>query len=164
MKLKREWATPLTIGAFFLMGVTGVLMFFHLESGRGKAAHEWLGWLFIAGVALHVTVNFTAFRRHFTQGPGPGRWVVAGFVVLTAAMLLAPAEKDDNPVRRAADAVMIAPPAEVAPLAHKDAAVLLADLRAAGFAVTGPQQSLSDLAGDDHDAHHRAIDAVFGTH
>lgn len=162
MKLKREWATPLTMGAFFLMGVTGVLMFFHLDSGLGKAAHEWLGWLFIAGVALHVTVNFAAFRRHFAQGPG--RWVVLGFVVLTAAALLAPAEKEGNPVRRAADAVMKAPLAQVAALAHKDTAVLLADLRAAGFTVKGPEQSLADLTGDDHDAHHRAIDAVFGAH
>ena len=29
MKISREWATPLTIGIFALMAVTGLLMFFH---------------------------------------------------------------------------------------------------------------------------------------
>lgn len=36
----REWATPLTIGSFLLIAVTGVLMFFHLDSGLNKLAHE----------------------------------------------------------------------------------------------------------------------------
>ena len=42
MKISREWATPLTIGAFGLMSVTGMLMFFHLDTGFNKLAHEWL--------------------------------------------------------------------------------------------------------------------------
>ena len=33
MKLSREWATPLTIGAFALMAATGTAMFFHLNNG-----------------------------------------------------------------------------------------------------------------------------------
>ena len=40
MKLQRDWATPLTIGAFGLLAVTGVLMFFHPDSGLNKAVHE----------------------------------------------------------------------------------------------------------------------------
>lgn len=161
MILKREWATPLTMGAFFLMAVTGVLMFFHIEAGLGKELHEWLGWLFITGVALHVAVNFAGFRRHFLQGPG--RWIVAGFVLLTAGALLAPVEEEGgNPVRRMADAVMQAPLSEVAPLADKDVATAQADLQAAGFTVAGPEQTLAQIAGKDHEAHHRAVDALFG--
>ena len=44
----RESATPLTIGSFLLIAITGVLMFFHLDSGLNKLAHEWLGWAMIA--------------------------------------------------------------------------------------------------------------------
>lgn len=44
MTISRNWATPLTIGSFLLMAVTGLLMFFHLDTGLNKAAHEWLGW------------------------------------------------------------------------------------------------------------------------
>ena len=38
----RKWATPLTIGAFFLMAATGILMFFHIDRGIISGAHEWL--------------------------------------------------------------------------------------------------------------------------
>ena len=60
----RPWATPLTIGSFALMATTGILMFFHLDSGLNKVAHEWLGWAMVAGVALHATVNWAALKRH----------------------------------------------------------------------------------------------------
>ena len=53
MAIERQWVTPLVAGSFLLMGVTGILMFFHWDSGLNKAAHEWLGWLMIIGVALH---------------------------------------------------------------------------------------------------------------
>jgi len=41
----RTWATPLTISAFLLMSVTGVLMFFHIEGGLTTVAHQWCSWL-----------------------------------------------------------------------------------------------------------------------
>ena len=45
MKVSRDWATPVTIGSFGLMAITGLLMFFHLDSGLNKTAHEWLAGL-----------------------------------------------------------------------------------------------------------------------
>ena len=32
----RRWATPLTIGAFMLMSIAGILMFFHINPGISK--------------------------------------------------------------------------------------------------------------------------------
>jgi hypothetical protein len=42
MKITRDWATPLTAGAFILMASTGMPMFFHLDRGIIHLAHEWL--------------------------------------------------------------------------------------------------------------------------
>ena len=68
MKVSREWATPLTIGLFILMAVTGILMFFHLDSRLNKLAHEWLGWLFVVGVVAHAAANWTGVKYHFLMG------------------------------------------------------------------------------------------------
>jgi len=68
----RPWITPVVIGAFFLSAVTGVLMFFHLDSGLNKTAHEWLSWAMVIGVALHLLLNVAAFKRYFTQTTGRG--------------------------------------------------------------------------------------------
>ena len=56
----RPWITPLVIGTFVLMAVTGSLMFFHLDSGLNKAAHEWLGWAMVIAVVLHALMNLNA--------------------------------------------------------------------------------------------------------
>ena len=53
----RTWATPATIGAFVLMAGTGVLMFFGWRGGLTEEAHEWLSWLFLAGVVAHLVVT-----------------------------------------------------------------------------------------------------------
>ena len=47
----RRWATPLTIGAFVFMAVTGILMFFEVRLGIIKVAHEWLSWLMVIAVS-----------------------------------------------------------------------------------------------------------------
>ena len=54
MKLQRDWITPITMGAFGLLAVTGALMFFHLDRGLNETAHEWLSWVLLGGVALVI--------------------------------------------------------------------------------------------------------------
>ena len=60
----RKFATPLTIGASLLLGVTGILLFFRANTGLNKLAHEWVGPAFVAIVALHVAVNWRPFVAH----------------------------------------------------------------------------------------------------
>jgi len=92
---QRSWITPLVIGSFVLLSVTGVLMFFHLESGLNKTAHQWLSWTMVGGVALHVALNLTAFKRYFRQTMG--RWVVALFAILLALSFLPLKESKKTP-------------------------------------------------------------------
>jgi hypothetical protein len=40
MTIQREWVTPIAAGAFLISAVTGVLIFFHVDSGLNKVAHE----------------------------------------------------------------------------------------------------------------------------
>jgi len=61
----RDWATPLMIGGLALMGVTGVLMFFHLETPLNKSVHEWGGLVFVTAALAHIVSHFRSFRLHF---------------------------------------------------------------------------------------------------
>lgn len=87
MKLDREWITPITAGAFVLLGVTGILMFFHLDTGLNKLAHEWLGWVLLAAVALHLTLNFKGLKRQLSQPRGQ---ILAGLFVLVLGLSFLP--------------------------------------------------------------------------
>ncbi|MBL0150870.1 MAG: hypothetical protein IPP87_20220 [Ideonella sp.] len=64
------------------MAITGLLMFFHLDSGLNKTAHEWLGWLMVvAGVAAHAFANWLAFKRYFLSSK-LGRGILAASVLV----------------------------------------------------------------------------------
>lgn len=160
MQISRDWATPLTIGAFILMACTGLLMFFHADTGLNKEAHEWLGWALVAGVAAHVIANWMAFSRHLKR---PGALVIIGaFVLMLGASFFIQEEGEGgNPMRKASEAVLQAPLSAVAPLAHQSPDVLLAQLQQAGFKVNSTEQTLISITGPERDAQFKALSLIF---
>lgn len=65
MKVSRPLATGMTIATFFIVGITGVLLFFHIDFGGIEHVHEWVGIAMIIACMLHIIVNFTSFKKFF---------------------------------------------------------------------------------------------------
>lgn len=149
MNIQREWVTPIVIGAFLLSAVTGVLMFFHLDSGLNKLAHEWLGWALLAGAALHVASNFAGFKRHF--GSSRGRVLMGTFAALLLLSFIPVGGQRGGPPAFAAiqTALANAPISTLAEVAKTSPEQVLAHLRAAGLSANSVDQSLSELVGAD---------------
>jgi hypothetical protein len=161
MKLSRDWATPVAIGGFGLMAVTGVLMFFHSDTGLNKLAHEWLGFIFVGGVALHAAVNWGAFKRHFLSS-ATGRAVIALFAVALAVSFAPLGGKAGGPPPvLAMRAIAQAPLSAVAPLAGRPVETLIAQLNGAGFALSGPDATIASVA-RDREAQGKAMTVLFG--
>lgn len=161
MKVERDFATPLATGAFLLTAITGVLMFFHADSGLNKVAHEWLSWVLLAGVVLHVTVNFAGFKRHL--GTRRGRQLIGGFAALLVLSFLVGGGRGDGPPFAApVRALAAAPFATLAQVAQISPEQLHARLDAAGFKGAAGAASLADLVGRDLGEQMHALGAVFG--
>lgn len=149
LSAQRPWITPVVMGAFLLSAVTGVLMFFHLDSGLNKTAHEWLSWAMVIGVGLHVLLNMPAFKRYLKQTTGR---VVIGAFALVLALSFIPAgggggsEPGFAPPVRALAKAPITVLAQVAGTSTED---VKAKLLAQGLTVTSDQQSVADLVGPD---------------
>ena len=162
MKL-REWATPLTIGVFALMSVTGLLMFFHLDSGLNKVAHEWLGWAMVAGVAAHAVANWQAFKRHFLSS-AVGRGVIGvSLLALACSFLpLSGGKGGASPPVMALRGVTKAPIASVAALAGRPVAQIREDLAKAGIALPSAEASLDSVIAENRELQARAMTVIFG--
>jgi len=166
MTVNREWVTPITMGAFVLMAVTGVMMFFDIRPGFTTAAHEWLSWAFLAGAAGHVTANFLGFKRHLLGSRGRG--IVAAFVLLLVLALVAksflPSKPEPEPgwatpVR----ALAKAPLPVLAQVGQMSVDDLKARLAAQG--VTAPvtdASTVADLAGADYEAQKKLLRKLLG--
>lgn len=160
MRFLRKWATPWTIGSFVLMSVTGVLMFYHLNSPLNKLAHEWLSFAFLAGVAVHVAVNWLAFSRYFKSPLAMG--VMAVFaVVLGGSFVNLGGAKAEPPTRTVMASLGRTPLSELAPIVHATPDELVAKLKAKGFAAANPGQSPDDLAGKDKKKSSAILGVIF---
>ncbi len=160
MKTTRLWATPITAGAALLLTVTGVLMFFHADTGLNKVAHEWLSWLFLAGLALHVFANLRGLKRHLMQRRG--QLLLGGSALVTALSFLPLGSASDGPPFRAPIAALARVPvttlAAVAGIAPEE---MLARLQVAGAAFISADQSLLDVVGTDTHAQLEVLGRAF---
>lgn len=154
MKLffSRDWTTPLTIGVFALMAITGVLMFFHLNNKLQEDVHAWAGWVLLGGVVLHVVSNWLGFKRHFQSlGRAPAVGALA-VVVLAASFALAPGgDQPPSVPGMAIKAIATAPLRQVAPLFGKTPDQARSELASAGIVLTDVDTSLSAVIGKDRD-------------
>ena len=160
MNIKRNWVTPITAGAFLLSAVTGVLIFFHLDSGANKFVHEWLGWVLLGGAALHVTANFAGFKSHLASLRG--KLLIGVFVVvLLVSFIPVGNEKGEPPFMQPIRALSQAPLSTLAQVAQISPEQLREKLLKSGLQATSDQQSLSDLVGSDMRKQMQVLSSVF---
>ena len=91
----RRFAGILTGLTFLVVGVTGVLMFFHVKSGTIVGLHEWLGICFLVAAGFHLAINWRSFASYLNS---PAFWI--GVVVVGMACALALAIPNDHGQRK----------------------------------------------------------------
>lgn len=159
MSSVKVWATPLTMGAFFLSAVTGVLLFFHWQSGLNKLAHEWLGWLLIIGGVAHAFANGSGFRAHLKKPVG--RAIIGIFVLMLAGSFWSLPGKQKSPQAEAVTALSKAPLSVVAQVAGRKPDDMLIRIKAAGFRVRHLGETIHAIAGNDRQQEKRLFGVIF---
>jgi hypothetical protein len=161
IKVSREWATPLTIGVFALMAVTGLLMFFHLDSSLQKAVHEWAGWVVVAAAAFHVVANWLGFKRYFKAGMGGAIIAVCALVIGASFVSLGGSGGETmSPPAIAMKAISQAPLKSVAPLFGKSSEQALQALAATGVTLPSDAASIGSVTGPDRERLAHALQAL----
>jgi hypothetical protein len=153
----RVWATPLTIAAFILMAVTGVLMFFGWRRGLTSEVHEWFSWLFLAGAFGHIFANIRPFTSHLKSRWG--RISIAATVVLLTVCIL-PFHGPHQLRGVVQQSVRDAPLSTLASLANVAPEDLQNRLKAHGISAT-MNQSVRQLADQNRYDENRLLAMVF---
>lgn len=153
----RTWATPLTAGSFLVMGVSGVLLFFHLDSGLNQFIHEWAGWVLLAGVAAHLVLNWRPFKTYFKR-PAALALMAAGVVALAVSFW--PVAESGSPVGAVFRAIDAADVDTVIALSGRDIQTGLALLSEAGFNAA-PDMPMTALTGGDRGVRMQVLGALF---
>jgi len=153
------WATPLTIGAFFLMSTTGVLMFFDWNPGLTTVVHQWFSWLFLAAAAGHIAVNVRPFKNHLKSRWGKASLATFMFV-LAASFFSWGLMSGPQLLRPVEQALVDAPLSTLASLTRTTPDALMRRLKAHGISATD-QQSVHELSRESGVDKHRLLAIVF---
>lgn len=168
MKKLRSWVTPITIGSFLLIGVTGLLMFFEVRGSVIVVAHEWLSPVFLIGACLHVWLNWGAVRTHLSRPRGLG---VVGLFAALLLFSLVPFDEaaeiarehghgQESTYRRATEVLLKARVSTVAELTGRTPQQLRDSLGRYGVRVTSDEVTLADSARQSQVSPVCVLDAV----
>ncbi|TCO73927.1 DUF4405 domain-containing protein [Rhodovulum euryhalinum] len=156
----RKFATPLTIGASLLLGVTGILMFFHANSGLNKLAHEWVGLAFVAIVGLHVAVNWRPFTAHLKRPVGQAAALAFAALLALSFLPLGGAKGGGRPDFALLQEIQAAPLDALAVVLNESPEGLAERLRGAGFSAADLDSSIVSLTGGDRQAEMELIKVI----
>lgn len=145
----RRWSTPGTAILSVVVGVTGIILFFHLAKGAAETIHEWVGMAFVAVAILHVVRHRGSFALLLKQRTNQAL-AAAMAVGVAAFVILTPVKPPGNPMVRLALEAHKAPIAQLAPVIGSTTGEIMARLNKAGITAR-PEDSLAALAA----AHHR---------
>lgn len=129
MKIKRGFVTPYITWTFVVIGITGILMFFHILDGYTEVVHEFLGLFFVIFAVFHVIINWKSLKRHFKQ-----RMFTTSFIVtlLLSALFLYAGKGHGNHKRTIIKKLSKAPINEtlsILEIDHSDALAILKNNR-----------------------------------
>jgi hypothetical protein len=140
----KSWATPLAASSFIILAVTGILMFFKIETGLIKPFHEWLSWAMVAGVILHTIANWKQFTGYFSRKPALA--IISVGVLVTLFSVFTPAKQEQNPRMKMTRAIMTSKLETVAELAGSNGADMSVKLRQKGIAVSDGNMTIRQIA------------------
>ena len=146
----RKWATPLTIGAFALSAISGVMIFFHLNFGFVKVAHQWGSWFLVIGGLFHVIGSWHSFTGYFFRPLG--RTIITMFVLLIIASLLPlGGQAESRKIRKLPPAVLSkafpqASFSTMAGIAQHDPEELARELGMKGVIIKNKEETIHDIA------------------
>jgi hypothetical protein len=141
----RSWAGPLTIGSFFVVAMTGILMFFHMKSGLMTHVHELTSWLFVIGAIAHIIVNWRYFLAYFRKPVGVA--IIVIFVVIGVFSIVPQGGSAGHPpIMKIYDSLEQSSLNVVAQVAKRDLQTIVDELKSRGIQVSGTEQTIVQIA------------------
>ncbi len=157
----QAWATPLTIGAFALSAVTGIMIFFHVQVGIVKVLHEWFSWCLVIGGLFHVLGSWQPFTRHFSRPLGKVIVAVFAVLIVVSFLPLGGGQRKGMPPQKLAGMLSNTPIAAVAVVAAHQPDELIKELASKGILIEGKEQTIREIAKANGKQNVEILDLIF---
>jgi len=140
----KRYVSIILTGIFLVVSITGVLMFFMIESHSMNSVHAWLGMAMVIIGVYHLIKNFTPFKSYLKYKSSS----IILILVLSLSTWYALPEDEQlvSPKKNIMKAVFMQPISTVSVFFKKDITKTIAHLRSKGLKVKDETQSLMEIA------------------
>lgn len=153
---QKTLATSLTAMVFFVIGTTGILMYFHLLDRYTKELHETLGLAFVIIVFFHIFYNWTSMKNYF----GKKLFLISFALVLSISIGFVLNSKDgENPKTKIINLVLNAPIEKSVLILGADIGKIKINLKNQGIVFTD-KESIIEIAKNNKISPFKIIDIV----
>lgn len=140
----KRYVSIVLTGIFLVVSVTGVLMFFMIESHAMNSVHAWLGIAMVIIGIYHLIKNFSPFKSYLKYKSAS---ILLVLVLATSTWYAMPKGGElVSPKKDIMKAVFIQPISTVSVFFKKDIQKTINHLRANGIEVKDGSQSLMEVA------------------
>ena len=135
-------STSLTIGAFIVVLITGLLLFFDISTGSIRATHEWMSLFFALTSLLHIYSHQKIFVRYFSN---KYLYLISTGLIL-GGVLFAISFNDIYSSGIAFERISKAKIIHLAPIFDTSPDELIFKLKKAGVSTVSTEHSLNEIA------------------
>lgn len=130
---KRDIATSVTTIMFFIISITGVMMFFHIFDQYTKQLHEILGLAFVLFALFHIYVNWKGMRNYFKKKIFITATLLIAFISIGFITLSSDNKSKNNPKNIVINSVINAPLNDAISILGKDVKLVTQKLTQSGL-------------------------------
>jgi len=142
--IKKRYISIVLTAIFVVVSITGVLMFFMIESHAMNSVHAWLGMGMVLIGIYHLIKNFTPFKSYLQYKSSS--IILLLILALSTWYALPKDEQLVSPKKEIMKAVFIQPISTVSVFFKKDIQKTIEHLKSKNIDVKDESQSLMEIA------------------
>ena len=148
MKIKKlfqkRFVSIILTGVFLVVSITGVLMFFMIESFNMSKVHAWVGMGFVIVGVYHLIKNFTPFKSYLKHTSSS---VILVLIIALSVLYIKPMDNQlVSPKKTMLKAIFTQPISTVAIFFNKDVTQVIKKMATHGIEIKDTNQTLMQIA------------------
>lgn len=160
MKIKREIVTPYLIFIFLIVGLSGILMFFHLLDDYTNVVHEFLGITFAVFAILHIILNWKSILNYSNKRLLAVPSVV---IILIAGVFIVIGKLKGNLERDLLEKLVQAPVSDSFKVLHVDFQQAKNTLQQKHIILKNAQESIVEISENNRQSPEEIIEILINT-
>jgi len=146
---QKRFISIILTGVFLVVSVTGIMMFYRVESFNVNEVHAWVGMGFVFVGLYHLIKNFSPFKSYMKYTSSS---IILLLIILSSMWYIKPIDSNStNPRKEMMNAVFTQPLTTVCIFLKKDIEKVIENMSLKGVIIKDTNKTLMQIAKENNE-------------